>query len=1858
MKLFQPTAIKRLFACSGKPIVLGAVIAAAIAAVLAITISTAFSSRKEMNGAEAAKWIAAYAPEHVDKDSKIRIEMTPKMRMAPAMRKKMKSAAQLGPCFAFSPAVKGEAKLSEDNRFIDFIPAGSLKQGEKYTCRLKMAELLGIDSLGDFKFEFVVDKREMRMTRVVATVDPDDAGKMIVAGVLEYSYRGAEAIDGDAEETEGGGILVCDYPGAAISMGKLQDDGSRSFTISGIKRGEKPSAVKISANPLFGYSKEERTVAIPAISEFRLLRAERVEAAEPYLSLDFSSPLSATQELDGLITIDRVDEARIERDGCNVKIRYPQNGLKELTLRVSDLVKNREGRSLEEETVRYFEQEAIPPAIEMPFEGSILPDNSNLKLPFRAVNLAAVDVEVAKIYPENVMAFLQGSYNGYEEGELRRFGTLIYRKTVRLDKDKTLNLHQWQNFSIDLKGLFQRERGAIYNVRLSFRQAYSLYDKARLETIQEKSGITESDKETWSRESPFIYRYAPDYDWKEYMWKESNDPSKPSYYMESGRMPERNLVASDLGLIAKHGQGEKYNFVVTNLVTAGPAAGATVTVYNYQLRKIAAGKTDGNGFLTMAISEKPYMAAATDGKSTTYLKITRGEELSTSNFDVSGKRTKDGIKGFTYGDRGVWRPGDCLHLTLIVESKRGSLPANHPVVLELYNPKEQLYARQTLKEGVDGFYAFHIDTDENAPTGLWSAQFKVGNQTFRHPVRIETIKPNRLKINIHTPEIIQAGQQAEMGLDAHWLSGPAADGMQVSMEMELYAETTPFPAYKKHVFANPLIAFKSSEKQILSGKLDKEGQIKKQCAIGGDINSPGMLRANLTAKVVEGGGEASIASRSVRYSPFGVYVGIDLSKKDYLTDEDLKFSVVAVNQKGERLKSRQLNYKIYRLDWDWWWEGAGASELDRYVKSTSADLVASGTATAVNGHAEIPFRVEYPNWGRYLVHVRDAKGGHATGGIINVDWPDWRGRAEREGGDASVELSFSLDKKTYHAGETANVYLPKCKGGRALISVENGTESMRRYWVGTSGDKETCFRLPVDGAMAPNFYVHATLLRPHSQTEGKLPIRMYGVRGASVIDPSTMLHPEIDMPEELRPQEQFTIKVREKDGKPMTYTLAIVDEGLLDITNFKTPRPWAAMNQREALGVDTWDMYSNVIGAFGAKFRTILSVGGDEALRKSAGKEKRFNPVVKFIGPFTLKSGANTHKITLPNYVGSVRVMAVAAHQGAYGNADKTVKVTSPLMVLTTLPRILACGDEAEMPVNIFAMDGGISDVKVTVEATGPAKLDGAKAVNLKFVDAGEKMVNFRIKCDKAEEGKTRIIVKAESGNHRMADTTYISVKNPMPQIISTKEATLRAGESKTLAWDGAESARLQISAMPAINFGGAAEFFMNYPHNCTEQMSSKAIFILCGREFLSRETRGRMEALVPTLVNSIAGRQQGDGGFAYWPRQEESNKWVTSLAGIALSEAERQGFKASGASLEKWAGYQEKAARDYRYSKETDVEQAFRLYSLSKAGRPMKSAMNRLRESKTLTQTAAYCLASAYALYGRKDVAGKLIERAERIEYSEAKDMFGSETRDEAMKMEAYALCGNAAKAIEAAGKIAKWCGGGWYVTQDLAFSAIAMHRMEELIGGGEKAVKITQRGKAPVLIQGIKGAESIELEAVGQAVEITNAGEGSVELSLAVARRPQIAEKVNAEDRGMRAYVTYTDLKGRALRIDRLKQGTEFYACVNVKNQGGEIEDLALTYAIPSGWEICGVSENGGQGWTDIAGMGEERADDGYCDVRDDRASFYGRLDAGKRMERKIKLRAAYCGEYLLPPALAEDMYNPSRRAMTSSAWVKIEK
>ena len=378
-------------------------------------------------------------------------------------------------------------------------------------------------------------------------------------------------------------------------------------------------------------------------------------------------------------------------------------------------------------------------------------------------------------------------------------------------------------------------------------------------------------------------------------------------------------------------------------------------------------------------------------------------------------------------------------------------------------------------------------------------------------------------------------------------------------------------------------------------------------------------------------------------------MGLRLPKGDaargmLLVDKDQRVDLAMVDRDGKLLKGGgTVDIALYQLDWRWWWEKGDESLAQRadelYQRPIKKDTVTIGP----DGRGSWTFQVKYPSWGRYLVRVEDKQGGHAAGKIVYIDWPGWAGRG-RDSGGAEAMLELSVGAPKYAPGDKASVSFPSNENGSALVQIERAGRILREEWVPTKKET-TAYAFEVTPDMAPNVYVHVTFVQPHLQTANDLPIRLYGVVPVMVEDPATRVRPILTTPATLAPEGQASFTVREEKGRPMTYTVAVVDEGLLGITRYQTPDPWNEFYKKEASSLSAWDLYQYVAGAFSGKLETLLAVGGsDEALGAGNRKPSRFPAVVYYFPPRELKAGETASlSFKLGTYIGALRFMVVAA---------------------------------------------------------------------------------------------------------------------------------------------------------------------------------------------------------------------------------------------------------------------------------------------------------------------------------------------------------------------------------------------------------------------------------------------------------------------------------------------------------------------------------------------------------------------------------------------------------------------------------------
>ncbi|MFT3885986.1 MAG: MG2 domain-containing protein [Flavobacteriales bacterium] len=1243
---------------------------------------------------------------------------------------------------------------------------------------------------------------------------------------------------------------------------------------------------------------------------------------------------------------------------------------------------------------------------------------------------------------------------------------------------------------------------------------------------------------------------------------------------------------------------------MSDIRTTAPLSGVRIDVLDLQRRSLGQATTNGEGLVTLpAGKHPPFLLIASKGTQRGYLKMDDGSALSVSEYDVGGEAVDKGLKGFLYGERGVWRPGDSLFLTFILQNVGNKLPKDYPVTLELSDPQGRLDQRIVRTAGVDGTYAFACATDADAPTGVWSARVAVGGTSFYKPLRIESVKPNRLKVQLDLGgERITASEHRRAELQSNWLHGAPARDLRARLTVSLTRSSPVFKGYKDFRFDDLHADLNTDEITVFDGKLDANGHASFPFGLSLNTHAPAAVDANIVTRVFEAGGEASTDRSEVTYYPYTSYVGMKMpdptnSWGTYVTDTTYDALFAAIDADGKALADHALDVQLIKLSYNWWWNG----DMDgpsSYMNAPSSRIVQEQKVrTDAQGRAHFGLRVLKPDWGRFVLRVSDSSSGHVSATELYVDWSGYEGRSRRQGEKEAAMLRFNSDKQNYNVGDACTLIFPSPAKGRALVSLENGTHVLATAWVELT-DKETRYTFPITAEMAPNIHAHVTLLQPHAMTAPKeestgndLPIRLYGVIPIRVEDKATHLAPLITMAGEVRTDEPFNVQVAEQDGKAMTYTLAIVDEGLLDLTRFKTPDPWNYFYAREALGVRTWDLYDQVIGAFGRPLQSVLAIGGsDQVDPNKAAKANRFEPVVRFVGPFKLAKGKKTqHTFTISNYVGSVRVMVVANDgQRAYGNAEKTVPVRKPLMLLATLPRVVGPGETVDLPVTVFAMDPKVKNVSLKLSPNALFTVEGPATQTLTFNSTGDQVALFRVKV--AERiGVGNVMLTAEGAGERATQRIELDVRQPNRPQTDVAEAVVDAGKSwedapKAIGVTGTNSAYLEISTIPPVDMGRRLQYLVDYPHGCVEQTTSKAFpqLFLASVMDVDARTAQAMRANVEAGLRRLKSFQQPNGAFSYWPGQSEVNDWSSIYVGHFLVEAERQGFALPVGMKDKWLAHQREAARNWTNAAPegwrisgAQLTQAYRLYALALSGNADAGAMNRLRTQPQLSGTARWMLAAAFALNNRKDVARELVSRTPSTvtPYTEMGWTYGSDLRDEAVIAEALLRMDDKAAAAGVIKRVAEHLGSqDWYSTQSTAWGLLAVSRMA---AAGELSKDIsftlTVDGKREER-SSRKSVVRVDLpEPDGRhKVGITNSGKNLLYVRTVRTGTPLAGEE-HAASNGLAIDVRYLTMEGKPLDPGTLEQGTELMAVVSVQHPGirEAYQELALTQVFPSGWE-----------------------------------------------------------------------------------------
>ncbi len=1853
-----------------------------LAVLTVLLIFSCASKKAQKNSKYISSYVYAYTSGAIAQAAPVRVRFANPVTSPDQVGKAIPNGV-----FSVSPSLKGTA-IWEDTETLLFKPEEGMANGKNYVGEVRLDRLFQSVPSEAISFQFDFRAKKQFFDIIVEGVQTPEINNFSNMQLQGYVTTADIADDKSVES-----ILAARQNNDKLSIGWIHsnDHKKHSFWVNQIQRTENQGSVELSwdGRMIQVDKKGSEYYEIPALKDFKVMNVKVIDNEDKQVVVNFSDPIEPNQDLTGLIRFDQIQASSIIVDRNMVRMYANSPYAGGLKVFVEAGIKNTKGKAFEKQYNQPIYFGDTKPQVKLCGHGSIIPTSENgLLFPFEAVNLNAVDVEIFKIFDNNVMQFLQTSDidNQYDYG-LNRVGRVILQKKVALNELNSMsNKGHLVRYNLDISKLVKADPAAVYQVRIGFKADYATYECEQLkENKMANMNQTQSEEEVKLDEngdpvSLFGYNYDYYDENGAYVGDQAQNPCSKNYY--KSQYIQRNILASNIGVILKMGNDKSCFVAVTDLRSAQPLPNAEVEFLDFQNQKMTQNKTNSEGICKVQLERKPALCLVNINKEFGYIKIQDGSALNLSRFSVAGDMAQKGIKGFIYGERGVWRPGDSIFLNFVLENRDRTLPPNHPITFELKDPNGQIQQRFTTVSNVNNIYNLTTFTRAEAPTGSYHASVKVGGAVFQKEIKIETVKPNRLKVKLDfgKEQLSAADGNLTGTLQSNWLTGPSANGLKAKVEVQFSSIKTDFEKYPDYVFDDPARNFNGEPQTIFDNNLDANGQAQVPLKYNFGSKSSGKLKANFKVRVFERGGDFSTDNFSMIYHLYEIYVGIAMPKnkeeqKEINTNEDGKIRLVAVDKYGNPARNVNLNVGLYKVDWRWWWD-ASANEVSSFNSDAHVGSV-KNQILKTNDKGEVVWNVNISEWGRYFVRVINPEGGHASGDFFNVGTP-WGEEGSQSNRVAESLLPFKANKEKFAVGEKVTLDIPSAQVGRFLVTIENGSKVLQHYWADAKrGNNDFTFKATAE--MTPTVYAHVMMIQPHGQTKNDLPMRQYGVIPINVENKEARLEPWLNMPETLEPEKTFTVDIGEKSSKAMTYTLAVVDEGLLDLTRFQTPDPYSAFNTREALGVKTWDVYDQVLSAaFGVEMDRVLNIGGDGVVKAGEGnRANRFKPVVQHLGPFYLAPGRKAHhQIKLPNYIGSVKVMLVAAENGAYGNAERKAVVRKPLMLLATLPRVLSPGETLKLPVDIFAMEKKVSNVNITVqESSGLIAVQGGTTKSLYFSAPGEKQTAFDIKVNEGE-GVARFKILAEGGGEKIWQDIEIQVRNPNPRVTNVLEKTLSAGEASEFNFQpagtmGTNEGILEISTIPPINLGQRLPYLLEYPHGCVEQTTSAAFPQLYVAKFLELTDNQKNIAYnnVKAGLESLQRFQTDNGGFGYWAGQREVNDWGTSYVGQFLIEAQKNGFTLPLNMLEKWKTYQQgvakrwearpknNAANNYYYEEGSDhLSQAYRLYTLAAAGAPELGAMNRLREIKDLSNAARWRLAAAYALAGKSEEAKNLTQKSTTTvnKYTELSDTYGSDLRDEAQIMETLLLLGDKNRAGEIAKSISqKMSSQSWYSTQSVAQSLLSMAKLlgeNSVQNGFSYSYKMNQNNIVNANCKTALAQIVVPIDKGTRKVSVKNTSKGILFARLILSGKPVIGDPTTTAN-NLAMKVLYKNMKGENLSPSSIAQGTDFFAEVTVTNPGSlgkNYKEMALSQVFPSGWEIHNARmQNISYGASALCD---------YQDIRDDRVYTYFSIGKGQSVTYRIQLHAAYIGKYYLPTTLCEAMYDNSITARNAGQWVTV--
>ncbi|KFC69700.1 Alpha-2-macroglobulin domain protein [Devosia sp. LC5] len=1542
------------------------------------------------------------------------------------------------------------------------------------------------------------------------------------------------------------------------------------------------------------------------------------ESASPRICVVFSDPLpSGSTDLSGYIVVPNAPQAAIETEQSQICIDGVQHGAR-YAIQLRAGLPSADGETLRKDVKLDVYVPDRAPFVAFANNAYVMPAGLGGGLPITSVNAETADVMIYRIGDRSIAAavrdgIFQGSLTGYSaENVADQYGEKIWDGKVDLAKGAANAL---TTTAIPVADVLKDIPPGAYVVTAK---------------------VADSEADYWDS------------------------------------LATQWFIVSNLGLTTIAGDDGVHAFV-RGLGDAKPMAGVDVRLVAVNNEILGEGVTDADGRAVFA----PGLARGTGGKAPQLLVAETKDgdyaflDLSKPAFDltdrgVEGRPSPGPLDLFATTERGVYRPGETVYLTALLRDARAQAVKDMPLTIEVERPDGVVASRDVLRDGGAGGYFTALPMVGDAMRGSWTVRLYADPKAAALTsvaFLVEDFEPERLAFDITAPDApVETGVETAIDVTAKYLYGATAPGLAVEADAVLRPRTTleQFPGY---TFGREDDTIETSREPLgVVGTTDESGKAVAAVVLPEPQSTTRPLEAQIILRLVDTNGRTVERSLTRPVLADVDRIGIKPAFTDATgLDEGSKaeFDIVAVSPEDEAIAKTGLSWTLSRIETNYQWYRDGSTW--KWEAITRTREAANGTVdTVAGGPARIGANVD---WGRYRLEIESA-GPNPTSSSYEFYAGYYYADA---GSDTPDTLQVALDKPAYRPGETANLKLDPQFAGTALVMVvDNRIIDMVAVEVPEGG---TTVPLQVTEQWGPGAYVTAVLYRPSDANEKRMPSRALGLAFADVEPGDLKLATSIDAPKESLPRQSFTATVKLGNvaaGQQAYVAVAAVDLGILNLTNFKVPAPDDWYFGQRQLGMEIRDLYGLLIdptqGLPGA-----MRSGGDGGASRLGTPPPTSVLVALHSGIVEVDEQGNaTVTFEMPDFSGTVRLMAMAWTDTSVGHASADVIVRDPVVVTLSPPRFLRVGDESRLLVEVNNVSGAAGSYGIAL-STGQGISTDAENSNVELAQGARTSLDLGLTGTGIGDWPVVLTITAPDGSTQKKELT-LGVRATSGPVTTSRLIPLPAGQTVSIEDSYFDSymantgaLTLAIGPLARLDVPSLLLSLDRYPYGCAEQTSSRALPLLYLNEVASMIGVGSDDKLNETVTKAIAStlaKQTSTGGFGLWGPFDGGDLWLDAYVTDFLIRAKAEGYAvpedAMTMALDNLSN-QVSYATDFDNGGEAI---AYALHDLARAGRAAIGDLRYYLEARLdafASPLAKAQLGAALALYGdstRSETA--FLAAVEDLRKAEQPNRYrsdyGSLLRDTAGVLTLAAEF--KPEGVDIAlltSQLAKLRDRARYTsTQEDSWTLLAA----AAVGRDSADGSISIDGEAltgPVY----RRFDQEELEAA--AVEITNNGETDTEAKVTVTAIPQTPPPVSSNGFAITREYFLPDGTSIDPQDAPIAQNERLVVLLTVKPERLGSGQYVIADPLPAGFEIENPDLSAGGGVSDFAWLTVDAPT--HVESRTDQfvAAFRYFSDVGT-FRTAYMARAVSPGSFTLPGATVEDMYRPEFRANTAAGRIEV--